>query len=182
MHAETERLLFDGRRVAGVRFRRKGTALEATAEGEVLLAAGSINSPKILEHSGIGRPDLLRSLGIGVVHESRGVGENLQDHLQIRTMFKVTNVRTLNTMLNSPLGKLRIALQYALTRSGPLAMAPSQFGMFTRSDPSMETPDLEYHVQPLSTDRLGEPLDEPAAQCFLGPHDAPGHDEVARQR
>jgi choline dehydrogenase len=157
-HAHTDRLIFEGKRATGVRFRWKGGLHEANADAEVLLAAGAINSPKILEHSGIGRPDLLRGLGIDVVHESPGVGENLQDHLQIRTVFRVGNAQTLNTMLNSRWGKLRIALQYALTRTGPMSMAPSQFGMFTKSDPSVATPDLEYHVQPLSTDRLGDPL------------------------
>ena len=156
--AETERLVLDGKRVAGVRFRWKGGTYEAHAGREVLLAAGSINSPKILELSGVGRPDLLGDLGIEVLHESPGVGENLQDHLQIRTVYRVEGAKTLNTMLNNPLGKVRVALQYALTQSGPMSMAPSQFGMFTKSDPAMATPDLEYHVQPLSTDRLGDPL------------------------
>ena len=156
--AETEQLVLDGKRVAGVRFRWKGGTYEAHAGREVLLAAGSINSPKILELSGVGRPDLLGDLGIEVLHESPGVGENLQDHLQIRTVYRVEGAKTLNTMLNSPLGKARVALQYGLTQSGPMSMAPSQFGMFTKSDPAMATPDLEYHVQPLSTDRLGDPL------------------------
>ncbi len=92
------------------------------------------------------------------MHELPGVGENLQDHLQIRTVYKVHGTRTLNDMVRYPWGKAAIALQYAMTRSGPMSMAPSQFGMFTRSGPEMDTPDLEYHVQPLSTNRLGEPL------------------------
>ncbi len=156
--AHTDHLILDGRIVRGVRFRRKGQSFDAFAKAEVVLAAGAINSPKILELSGIGRPDVLDRYGIQTQHESAGVGENLQDHLQIRTVFKVQNAKTLNTMANSLIGKARIALQYGLTRSGPMSMAPSQFGMFTKSDPSMATPDLEYHVQPLSTDRLGEPL------------------------
>ena len=156
--AETERLVLDGKRVTGVRFRWNGAAHEASAGREVLLAAGSINSPKILELSGIGRPDLLDDLGIDVLHESPGVGENLQDHLQIRTVYRVEGAKTLNTMLSSPWGKALVALQYGLLQSGPMSMAPSQFGMFTKSDPAMATPDLEYHVQPLSTDRLGDPL------------------------
>ena len=156
--AMTKQLIFDGKTVRGVRFRHRGKVLDAMTNGEVLLAAGSINSPKILEMSGIGRGDLLTDLGIPVRHESAGVGENLQDHLQIRTVFRVQNAKTLNTIANSLLGKARIALQYGLTQSGPMSMAPSQFGMFTKSDASMETPDLEYHIQPLSTDKLGEPL------------------------
>ncbi|WP_112324321.1 GMC family oxidoreductase [Oceanibium sediminis] len=156
--AHSDRLILDGRRVRGVRFRRKGQVFEARARAEVLLAAGAINSPRLLELSGIGRPDVLSANGIGVLHEMLGVGENLQDHLQIRTVFKVRNAQTLNTMASTLTGKARIALQYGLARSGPMSMAPSQFGMFTRSDPSKATPDLEYHVQPLSTDRLGDPL------------------------
>ena len=156
--AEIERLMIEGREVRGVIFRHKGVRRTVSAQAEVLLAAGSINSPKILEHSGIGQGERLNGLGIDVVHESPGVGENLQDHLQIRTVFKVRNARTLNTLANSVWGKIRIGLEYALLRSGPMSMAPSQFGIFTKSDPARATPDLEYHVQPLSTDRLGDPL------------------------
>lgn len=156
--AHTDHLILDGRTVRGVRFTRKGHSFDAIAKAEVILAAGAINSPKILELSGIGRPDVLAHHGIETRHESMGVGENLQDHLQIRTVFKVHNTKTLNTMTNSLLGKARIALEYGLRQSGPMSMAPSQFGMFTKSDPSMETPDLEFHVQPLSTDKLGDPL------------------------
>ena len=158
LEAETERLLLDGRDVRGLVYRRKGVRRRALADAEVLLAAGSINTPKILELSGIGQPDRLSGLGIAAVHDSPGVGENLQDHLQIRTVFGVRNAKTLNTLANSPWGKLGIVLEYALRRSGPMSMAPSQFGMFTKSDPARATPDLEYHVQPLSTDRLGDPL------------------------
>lgn len=156
--AETEMLLLERGHVGGVVFRHGGRRLEARAKGEVLLAAGAVNSPKILELSGIGRPSVLRDHGIDVRLASQGVGENLQDHLQIRMVYKVSGTQTLNTLFHSPVGKVRMALQYALTRSGPLSMAPSQFGMFTKSHPGIETPDLEYHVQPLSTNRLGEPL------------------------
>jgi choline dehydrogenase len=156
--AHVERVVFEGRRAAAIRFHWRGESWQAAAASEVLLAAGAINSPKLLELSGVGQPDRLAALGIDTVCESHDVGENLQDHLQIRTVYKVSGALTLNTMFNSLAGKSRIALQYALTRSGPMSMAPSQFGMFTRSDPSKETPDLEYHVQPLSTDRLGDPL------------------------
>jgi choline dehydrogenase len=156
--ALTESLISEGKRIVGVRYRRGGRVHEARADAEVLLAAGAINSPKLLEQSGIGRPELLQDLGVEIAHESPDVGENLQDHLQIRTVFKVSGALTLNTMFNSRFGKARIGLQYALMQSGPMSMAPSQFGMFTKSDPALETPDLEYHVQPLSTDRLGDPL------------------------
>ncbi len=156
--AHTDHLILEGKTVRGVRFRHKGQALDAMANAEVLLAAGAINSPKILELSGIGNPDILSGQGIETQHAKTEVGENLQDHLQIRTVFKVENAKTLNTMANSVWGKARIALEYGLKQSGPMSMAPSQFGIFTKSDPSMATPDLEYHVQPLSTDKLGDPL------------------------
>ncbi|KAJ54743.1 choline dehydrogenase [Actibacterium mucosum KCTC 23349] len=156
--AETEAVMMEGRRAVGVRYRHKGQVVEARAGREVLLAAGAINSPKLLELSGIGQADRLHDLGIAVAHDSPGVGENLQDHLQIRTVFRIENAVTLNQKANSLWGKAGMALDYALRRSGPLSMAPSQFGLFTKSDPSLETPDLEYHVQPLSTDKLGDPL------------------------
>ncbi|MDE2790956.1 MAG: GMC family oxidoreductase N-terminal domain-containing protein [Paracoccaceae bacterium] len=156
--AETERLILEDREARGVIFRQGNVHRRALALGEVLLTAGSINSPKLLELSGVGQPARLTNLGIQVIHASPGVGENLQDHLQIRTAFKVRNATTLNTLANSVWGRLRIGLQYALLRSGPMSMAPSQFGMFTKSDSNRATPDLEYHVQPLSTDRLGDPL------------------------
>jgi choline dehydrogenase len=124
----------------------------------VVLAAGAIGTPKILELSGIGRGDLLQSLGLDVAHDSPGVGENLADHLQIRTIFRISGAQTLNDHYASPLGKLKIGLDYALKRSGPLAMAPSQLGIFTRSSPEHETPNIEYHVQPLSLDAFGQPL------------------------
>ncbi|MFT6423658.1 MAG: choline dehydrogenase [Celeribacter sp.] len=156
--AHAEHLILDGKSVKGVQFQRNGQSFQASAQAEVLLAAGAINSPKILEHSGIGQPNLISELGLAPLHESLGVGENLQDHLQIRTVFKVSNAKTLNTKANSIFGKAQIGLQYMLTQSGPMSMAPSQFGMFVKSDPSLKTPDLEYHVQPLSTNALGEPL------------------------
>ncbi len=156
--AETEKLLIENGNVVGVRYHQGGAYIEARAKSEVLLAAGAINSPKLLELSGIGRPDVLRNHGIAVRVSTEGVGENLQDHLQIRMVYRVTGAQTLNTLFHSPIGKVRMGLQYALRQSGPLSMAPSQFGMFTKSRASLETPDLEYHVQPLSTNRLGEPL------------------------
>lgn len=157
-HALVRRITLDGRRATGVEWLADNAPFRARAGAEVILSAGAINSPKILELSGIGQPARLSALGIAVAHEAPGVGENLQDHLQIRTVFKVRGTPTLNDMAGSLFGRARIALHYALTRSGPMSMAPSQFGMFTRSTPDVETPDLEYHVQPLSTDRLGDPL------------------------
>lgn len=157
-HANTHRIAFDGRRATGVHYERKGIRHLAHASREVIVAAGAINSPKLLEHSGLGDANHLAALDIPVIHDLKGVGENLQDHLQIRTVFRVKNTSTLNEQANSWRGKAGIALQYALSRSGPMSMAPSQFGMFTKSDPALMTPDLEYHVQPLSTDKLGDPL------------------------
>ncbi|RYE83293.1 MAG: choline dehydrogenase [Hyphomicrobiales bacterium] len=156
--AETERLILDGTKVTGVRLRHQGETGEATAGREVMLSAGAVNSPKLLELSGIGRTDVLGRLGIAVNHQLDGVGENLQDHLQIRTVFKVKNAETLNTRYHNLFSRAGMGLEYALRRTGPLSMAPSQFGIFAKSDPRLATPDLEYHVQPLSTDRLGEPL------------------------
>ncbi len=156
--AEVMRLSLEGRRATGVVFRKDGAAHHARARGEVVLSAGAIGTPKILELSGIGQAAHLQTLGIDVVHEAPGVGENLADHLQIRTIFRIEGARTLNDWYASPWGKLKIGLDYALKRSGPLAMAPSQFGIFTRSAPEHETPNIEYHVQPLSLDAFGEPL------------------------
>ena len=171
--AETESLVLDGTRVTGVRFRQNGVLNQARAEGEVILSAGAVNSPKILELSGIGDPAVLGGFGIPVAHALAGVGGNLQDHLQIRTVFQVSNTITLNQLAGSLWGKGRLGLQYLLTQSGPLSMAPSQLGIFARSDPRLETPDLEYHVQPLSTNKLGEPLHKfpavTASVCNLRP-------------
>ena len=157
-HALVRRITLDGRCATGVEWLAANQPHKARAGAEVILAAGAINSPKLLELSGIGQAERLTGLGIEVAHDLPAVGENLQDHLQVPTVFKVQGTCTLNDMVGRLTGKARIALQYALTRSGPMSIAPSQFGMFTRSGPDRETPDLEYHVQPLSTDRLGDPL------------------------
>jgi choline dehydrogenase len=151
-------LVLDKRRATGVRYRAGGTEHEVSARAEIILAAGAVNSPKLLELSGIGDPDVLQPHGIAVMHALRGVGANLQDHLQIRTVFRVTGARTLNQLANSILGKAAMAAEYGLFRAGPLSMAPSQLGLFSRSDDTVSTPDLEYHIQPLSTDKLGDPL------------------------
>jgi choline dehydrogenase len=149
----------------------------ATASREVALCAGAVGSPQILQLSGIGPGALLQQHGIGVVADLPGVGENLQDHLQIRSVYKLHGPQakgsTLNTRSASWWGKLQIGLQYALTQSGPMAMAPSQLGCFTRSRPELEWPDIEFHVQPLSLDAFGEPLHPfdafTASVCNLNP-------------
>src|SRR5205814_9045009 len=135
-----------------------GERLRAAATREVILATGAVGTPQILQLSGIGPAGLLQRHGIEVQHALPGVGENLQDHLQIRAVFSVEGVKTLNTMTQSWWGKALIGLEYALKRSGPMSMAPSQLGAFTRSDASQPYPNIEYHVQPLSLDAFGEPL------------------------
>ncbi|MEQ8356130.1 MAG: GMC family oxidoreductase N-terminal domain-containing protein [Kiloniellaceae bacterium] len=157
-HAQAERLVLEGRRVAGVDFLQKGKPQRIRAGGEVILAAGSVGSVQLLELSGIGSPAVLRAQGIEVAQEVPGVGENLQDHLQMRMIFKVRNTVTLNQRAGSLIGKAAMGLEYLLKRSGPLSMAPSQLGAFARSDAARETPNLQYHVQPLSLDKFGDPL------------------------
>lgn len=129
-----------------------------SARREVILSAGSIGSPQILQLSGVGPGKLLQEHGIDVAHELLGVGENLQDHLQIRMMYKVNNVTTLNQRANSLLGKISMGLEYLLFRTGPLTMAPSQLGAFAKSSQEFDTPNIEWHVQPLSLDKFGDPL------------------------
>jgi choline dehydrogenase len=177
-HAHVTRLLFETRpdgtqRCTGAQVWTGRTLQTVHASRETLLCAGSIGSPQILQLSGIGPAPLLHELGIDVVHELAGVGENLQDHLQIRAVYKVDGVTTLNTLANSWWGKLRIGLEYAAMRSGPMSMAPSQLGAFTRSSPEQPYPNIEYHVQPLSLDAFGEPLHPfdafTASVCNLNP-------------
>jgi choline dehydrogenase-like flavoprotein len=155
-----EGVVFDGRRAAGVRWRQDGAVKSARCRGEVVLAAGSIGSVQILQLSGIGAGEELKRLGIPVVLERPGVGENLQDHLQLRLIYKIAGVKTLNEAYRSLLGRARMGLDYALLRRGPLTMAPSQLGLFTRSDPGRERANIQFHVQPLSLDKFGDPLHE----------------------
>lgn len=169
----TERQADGQRRCTGVQVCRGQELVTVRATREVLLCAGAVNSPQLLQLSGIGPAALLHQHGIEVVHELPGVGANLQDHLQIRSVYKVRGVPTLNTLASSWWGKARIGLQYLLSRSGPMSMAPSQLGAFTRSDPGQPHPNIEYHVQPLSLDAFGEPLHSFAAftasVCNLNP-------------
>jgi choline dehydrogenase-like flavoprotein len=153
-----EGVVFDGRRAVGVRWRQGGQERLARCRGEVILAAGSIGSPQIMLLSGVGPAQQLREHGIPVVLDRPGVGANLQDHLQLRLIYKVDGITTLNERYHSPLGLAGMLAEYALFRRGPLTMAPSQLGLFTRSDPDQERANLEFHIQPLSLDRFGEPL------------------------
>jgi choline dehydrogenase len=156
--ALVKRVRLDGRRATGIEFVHGGEEAFAEARIETILALGSIGSPQVLQLSGIGPGELLQEHGIPAVHDRRGVGENLQDHLQLRAAFKVRNVVTLNQRANSLWGKAMMGFEYALFRTGPLTMAPSQLGGFTRSSPEHATPNIEYHVQPLSLDKFGDPL------------------------
>ncbi|MEM8571553.1 MAG: GMC family oxidoreductase N-terminal domain-containing protein [Pseudomonadota bacterium] len=153
-----EKILGQGLRCTGAKVSHDGRSVTVKAKAEVVLSAGAVNSPQILQLSGIGPADLLKSHGIDVVLDAPGVGENLQDHLQIRAVFKVNRTQTLNTLANSLLGKARIGLEYAMKRSGPMSMSPSQLGAFTRSDASRAHANLEYHVQPLSLEAFGDDL------------------------
>ncbi len=174
--AHVQRLLIEHRHCKGVEFLSAGSRVRAQARREVVLAAGSLNSPQLLELSGVGDGSRLQRLGIPTVLDAPGVGANLQDHLQLRMWFRVSGVATLNRRVASWWGKLAIGMEYALTRRGPMSMSPSQLGAFTKSDPldpSITRPDIEFHVQPLSLDRFGEPLHRydafTASPCNLRP-------------
>jgi len=168
-----ERVLFDGKRAVGVRFRQHGRTINVRAKGEVILCAGSVGSPQILQLSGVGPAEWLGELGIATVADRSGVGRNLQDHLQQRAIYRVHGVKTLNETYHSPIGRALMGLEYALFRRGPLTMAPSQLGIFTTSSPVFDRANIEFHVQPLSLNKFGEPLHRfPAitvAACNLRP-------------
>jgi choline dehydrogenase len=156
--ALSDKLIIEGKQVKGIQFLIGNEICTATSRIETVLAAGSLGSPAILQRSGIGDPALLQNLGIDVTHALPGVGNNLQDHLQLRSIYKVQGIKTLNAQMHSWWGKAMMGIEYALRRRGPLTMAPSQLGLFAHSDETVETPDLEYHVQPLSLDKFGDPL------------------------
>ncbi|GAB3402049.1 GMC family oxidoreductase N-terminal domain-containing protein [Massilia agilis] len=172
----------NGKVCRGVQFSGGGRMFTATARRETLLSAGAVNSPQILQLSGIGPAAMLHQHGIEPLVDAPGVGENLQDHLQLRMVFKVKGAKTLNTTAANWFGKMRIGLQYALFQSGPMSMAPSQLGAFARSDDSQATANLEYHVQPLSLEKFGDPLHSfpafTASVCNLRPTSR-GHVRIA---
>ncbi|WP_322092608.1 GMC family oxidoreductase [Paraburkholderia bannensis] len=173
--ALTQRVTFDGKRCNGVQFQVNGEDMYATAKCEVVVSAGAVNSPKLLELSGVGNATRLMPLGINVVSNLVGVGENLQDHLQLRMAYRVSGTKTLNTLSAHWWGKLAIGMEYVFKRSGPMAMAPSQLGVFANSgtDSASTRPDIQYHVQPLSLEKFGEPLHSfdafTASVCQLRP-------------
>lgn len=160
-------------RCTGVEFVGGGQEWSATAQRETVLAAGAIGSPAILQLSGIGEASMLQQAGVAVQHVLPGVGHNLQDHLQLRSVYRIQGAKSLNTMAANWWGKARIGLEYLLRQTGPMSMAPSQLGAFARSDAGLLTPDLQYHVQPLSLDKFGDPLHDfpafTASVCHLRP-------------
>ena len=156
--SHVNKLQFEGNKVIGVKFWRGNDLFEASVSGEIILASGAIGSPQIMQVSGISSGALSQKIGIQNIIELPGVGENLQDHLQMRLVFKVKNTKTLNLRANSLFGKIGMGLEYFLFKRGPMTMAPSQLGGFAKSDQNKETPNLQYHIQPLSTEKLGDPL------------------------
>jgi len=171
--ARTTRVGVEGRRANAVEFIRDGQKYTARAQREVVMAAGAIGTPQILQASGIGPERILAPLGVPLIHDLPGVGQNLQDHLQLRMIYRIEGARTLNVLANSLLGKARIGLEYLLTRRGPMSMAPSQLGVFAKSGPEQTRANVQYHVQPLSLERFGEPLHDfpaiTASVCNLRP-------------
>lgn len=176
--SHVNKLQFEGNKVVGVKFWRGNDLFEASVSGEIILASGAIGSPQIMQASGISSGALSQKIGIQNIIELPGVGENLQDHLQMRLVFKVKNTKTLNLRANSLFGKIGMGLEYFLFKRGPMTMAPSQLGGFAKSDKNKETPNLQYHIQPLSTEKLGDPLHPfeafTASVCNLRP-ESRGH-------
>ena len=156
--AVVEKIEIENGRAVAVLYRKDGALRRARASAEIVLAAGAVKSPQILELSGVGRGEVLQRLGVPVLQELAGVGENLQDHLQLRPMFKVSGVKTLNVMYQSLFQRALMGMDFVFRRRGPMTMPPSQVGMFAYSSPDYATPNIEFHVQPLSLDRFGEPM------------------------
>ncbi len=153
-----ERILFDDKHAAGVRWRRGGASREARCHGEVILAAGAIGSPQLMMLSGVGPARHLSEHGISVLLDRPGVGANLHDHLQLRMIYKIEGAKTLNILYASLFNRALMGIDYVFRRRGPMTMSPSQLGVFTRSDPTIDRANIQYHVQPLSLDKFGEPL------------------------
>jgi len=167
-HAHVKKIRIEGRRATGVEYWHDGKLYFVEVGGETILAAGAIGSPQILQLSGVGPGALLREHGVEVLHELPGVGENMQDHWQIRCTYRVKNTVTLNQWVNSPLRRYAMGAYYLLTHRGPMSVQPPQLCAFTRSDPSQDTPNLHYHISPISSDRFGGPLHKwPGLSCGI---------------
>jgi choline dehydrogenase len=164
-NAHARRILLDGARATGVEYEAAGGVQTAQAR-ETILAAGAVGTPQLLELSGVGRPEILAKIGVPVLHAAPGVGENLQDHLQLRTIFRIEGAKTLNVEFRSLMKRALMGLDFAVNRRGPLTMAPSQLGIFAKSSPDYETANVEFHVQPLSLPKFGDPLHDFPAVTF----------------
>lgn len=177
LHIETaalaQRILFEGRRAVAVEYRRDGTLRTARARKEILVCSGAYNSPQLLQLSGVGPAELLRRHGIDVVLDAAGVGNDLQDHLQVRVVMRCTQRITLNDVVNSPARKVLAGLRYAAFRTGPLSIAAGTSGAFFKTNPRLSTPDVQIHFLPFSTDKMGEKLHSfsgfTASVCQLRP-------------
>ncbi len=154
-NCHVQKINFNGNNAESVTYSRDNQNFSVIAEKEIILCAGSIGSPHLLQTSGIGEAAKLKNLGINIIKDLNGVGKNLQDHLMFRPVYKVKNIETLNKKINSVFGKLLIGLEYVFTRKGPMTMGASQLCGFAKSDPSKDTPNLQFHIQPISTDKLG---------------------------
>tara|TARA_B100001769_G_C22102448_1_gene595292 strand:- start:862 stop:2475 length:1614 start_codon:yes stop_codon:yes gene_type:complete len=154
-NAHVQKINFEGKKAIGVNYYKNNNLISVKADNEIILSAGSIGSPHLLQVSGIGDSLKLKKYGINLIHELKGVGKNLQDHLMFRPVYKVKNIKSLNKKINSLFGNFLIALEYILKQSGPMTMGASQVCGFAKSDPSRATPNLQFHVQPISTDILG---------------------------
>jgi choline dehydrogenase len=153
--AHVKNIDFENTKAVGLSYWKDNNLVKVKAKKEIILSAGSIGSPHILQASGIGKPSILKDLGINIVRSCSSVGENLQDHLMMRPVYKVKNIKTLNKKINSTFGKMLIAMEYIFYRRGPMTMGASQLCGFAKSDSSRETPNLQFHIQPISTDKLG---------------------------
>ena len=154
-NAHVKKINFENKKAVSVSFWRDKELKEVKAKKEIILSAGSIGSPHILQASGIGDPSKIKNFGIKIVNSSPGVGTNLQDHIMMRPVYKVKNIKTLNKKINSLFGKMLIGMEYLFFRKGPMTMGASQLCGFAKSDPSRDTPNLQFHIQPISTDKLG---------------------------
>ena len=155
VNAHVKNIHFENKKATGISYWKNNNLIKAKANKEIILSAGSIGSPHILQASGIGNSSKLKKHGINIIHNSLEVGRNLQDHLMMRPVYKVKNIKTLNKKINSLIGKTLIGLEYIFYRRGPMTMGASQLCGFAKSDPSRETPNLQFHIQPISTDKLG---------------------------